>query len=59
MKIQKMTDGKVVTREISVNDLGYFQHKGWEAVCEQDDNSVVDNDFSMNRKKKHRFEDEA
>lgn len=59
MKIQKMTDGKVVTREISADDLGYFQHKGWEAVRESDDNSTVENDFSMNRKKKHRFEDEA
>ena len=59
MKIQKMTNGKVVTRDISPDDLGYFQHKGWEIASGSVNTTAADNDFSINRKKKHRFDYEA
>lgn len=59
MKIQKTTNGKTVTREISAEDLGYFQYKGWEIVRSSGNTVIADNDFSVNRKKKHRFDYEA
>lgn len=59
MKIQKMTDNKIIIREILPDDLGYFLHKGWEVAPETGIGSVIKNDFPTNRKKNHRFEDEA
>lgn len=59
MKIQKTIDNKIVSREISEDDLGYFLHKGWEVAVKADTGSNTVSDFSINRKKKHRFDDEA
>ena len=35
MKVQKLSNGRIITRVIDDKDFGYFQFNGWKSVQEE------------------------